>query len=508
MDPVVKKSDVAGCPNQEATQRSLTDPSGSTWWRDMATSSCLCLSLFGFEAARYREGFASSPEPPRSTERHGSAELSPESGEQTPGVRATKSTVLTQVSPSDGYEAWVSEQRTIVQNTLANHGTPRLINGSTFLSPPTAQLLKRYAGQRSGDLAFREIDDKGYKFAFIFDSGERWFVSECPYYKDQFPKGLPRSMLSLQVCKAGAEDQIQREFPAAVGLSMKDGWINFAAMREVFRAAEDSRKSELADKAGAQHFDLTSNPIGYIALVDWNPKDPIVEGDVDHAKHFAELLNSLKTPEGAQRYTVLSHKGSEAIKVQTNPKETLRSFVRAMHRDGIRDFYLKLSGHGNEQGVWFTTPQGHLALSPRDLHAVFSEFRDSTFVVDTMACFGGGIAPQIRDYADPSGREGRVVIKLQTKSGAYNQEGRLLGQEGRNGSPKVHSTYYDIFNAYFLLQGHGIGKAHYLADEACKKVIRCDAEMWISGPKGGIKTADIPDVNLNAIASFSPRATP
>jgi hypothetical protein len=464
----------------------------------------MCLSLFSFEASKRSAVLASPPHPSQPTAAQDRSLPAPQSDDAL-SVRIAKSSLLKPIVPSEGCEKWAKEQVTIVENTLTGEGTPRLIDGATFLSPSTERLLKKYVGQRSAGLAFKEIDEGGYKFAFVFDSGEKWFVSEPPYYKDQFPTGLTLSMLALQVCKAGAEHQIEREFPAHVGLSFKDGWINFSAIREIFRIAEESRLSEQEDKAGAQRFDLVKRPIGYIALVDWNPKDPIFDGGIEHAKYFGQLLSSLKTPDGAPRYTLLSLQDSDAFKVQANPREVLRGFVRAMHTEGIRDFYLRLSGHGNEKGVWFTTPGGYLPLSPGDLHAVFTEFKDSSFVVDATACFGGGIAPQMRDYRDPSGKAGRIVIKLQAKASASNQEGRLLGEEGRDGCPKVHSSYYDIFHVYFLIQGHPICKAHYLADEACKRVIRCDAEMWVSGPKGGIKTATLPDSLWDGLVISSPR---
>jgi hypothetical protein len=160
-----------------------------------------------------------------------------------------------------------------------------------------------------------------------------------------------------------------------------------------------------------------------------------------------------------------------------------------MYDKGIRNFYLNFAGHGNDSGIYFSLGAwGSERLSPEGLHGVFSQFKDCKFVVDTVACYGGGMAEAMKAYKDPSGEEGRVMIKLQAKPGAFNQEGRLEGEQGLAGSPKVFSSYYQIFNAYYLMKGVSFGEAHLLADVAAKKLIPCDAEAWVSGKNGGRAT--------------------
>jgi hypothetical protein len=94
----------------------------------------------------------------------------------------------------------------------------------------------------------------------------------------------------------------------------------------------------------------------------------------------------------------------------------------------------------------------------------------------------------MKGYEDPSGRDGRITMKLQAKPYSYNQEGRLEGQTDARGIARPYSSYYQIFNAFFLIKGEGFGEAHYQADLAAKKLIPCDAEVWRSTPNGGRST--------------------
>ncbi len=99
------------------------------------------------------------------------------------------------------------------------------------------------------------------------------------------------------------------------------------------------------------------------------------------------------------------------------------------------------------------------------------------------------MADKMKAYQDPSDKEGRILMKLQAKPYSYNQEGRIEGEAGINGAPKVHSSYYQIFNAYYLMKGLDFGEAHYQADLSSKKLIPCDAESWLSSRRGGRQTA-------------------
>lgn len=384
-------------------------------------------------------------------------------------------------------QKWIDFQTELAKNSLAGTGAPRLVDGTTFLSDPTRKVLSGFVGASSGDekIRFKAVDEGGYKFAFVTSNGDTWYVTESPFYKDQFPTGIPFHRAALELWKAGSDKMIQKEFLGAAVFKNDTHTVDFDALRKVMKAAEDSHASERRDTAGIKDFKLTDRPTGYIALVDGNKEDPIMAGLINDAKMFPQLLNSFEDERGRPLHNLVVREGSEFLEVRGDPKALLESKIQDMHDRGIRSFYLNFAGHGNETGIFFTTRFGSERLSPDDLHAVFSKFKDCDFVVDTVACYGGGMADKMKEYRDPAGREGRILFKLQAKPFSYNQEGRLEGETGIAGSPKVHSSYYQVFNAYYLARGKSFGEAHLLADVAAKKLIPCDAEAWLSGGRGG-----------------------
>src|SRR5690606_25493821 len=139
-------------------------------------------------------------------------------------------------------------------------------------------------------------------------------------------------------------------------------------------------------------------------------------------RYLPQLLNGLEDEGGNSLYNRVSENGSDFIRGERNPEELLRANIREMYDDGIRTFYLNLAGHGNQYGIFFQGSSGYSVLSPAALHSVFSEFKDCDFVVDTVACYGGGMAEAMKNYEDPSGRPGRIFMKLQAKPYSYNQE--------------------------------------------------------------------------------------
>jgi hypothetical protein len=151
---------------------------------------------------------------------------------------------------------------------------------------------------------------------------------------------------------------------------------------------------------------------------------------------------------------------------------------------GIQQFYLNLAGHGDNDGVYFVIDEKYVTLSPEELFAAFDKFEDCKFVVNTVACHGGGFAEKMKGYKDKTGKIGRIQMRLQSKGHAANQEGRIAGEVGQKNSPKTFSAYYQIFYNDFI-KTHSDGEAHWLADRKAKQYVACDAEHWISGPAGG-----------------------
>jgi hypothetical protein len=257
---------------------------------------------------------------------------------------------LQRLDPAPGRE-WARRQDEIARNTLSiNPNGPRLIDESTFLSPTAYQALRPLVGQRdqATGLRFEATDREGFSFAFHTPTGETWFLSESPWYRDQHPGGRPFSKTRLVLQKAGEDGLVQAEFESRRALDA-EGNINFDFIQQQMRTAEANRRNEQEDAAHTQELDLPHDrPIGYVGLVD-KSDDPVVSGLRRDVANFPRMMNDLRTPEGQPRYHFVAPNSSEAIGVDRPPAQILRAQLQEMYDRGIRDFYLNLAGHGNDE---------------------------------------------------------------------------------------------------------------------------------------------------------------
>lgn len=401
--------------------------------------------------------------------------------------------------------AWMAKQCDVARKSL-NDEDGGLIDGSIFLQDGSKETLSAFAGKSATALGhtvtFRTLKESEYGYHYTFSvmhkngTEEIWYLSESPLYKDQFPRGRPIERNHVAIWKKGTDgkpDKLTQEYCKSSDMfDFARQELRPATVLARCRAATLGRENEQKDPAKIHTFDLPKNrPIAYIGLIDANPRDdPIIASLVDDTKYWPELLVSCG-------YKVAAAPAARYIPVMDDPAAILEQHVQEQKKKGIRDFYLNLTGHGNLHGIHFLYADKekeihHEVLIPEKLFALFDAHQDCTFTVSTVGCHGGGFAPVVKDYKDPAGTDGRITIFLQVKSHGLNQEGRLKRVEGVKGAPKAHSTYYCVFFAQELLQGKSsYGVAHLRADEAAKRVIPCDAEVWRSGKNGGTVTGKL-----------------
>ena len=407
-------------------------------------------------------------------------------------VQATETQPERALSPRA--QAWLQKQLELAQNSIEGSGR-RLVDGTVFLTVAADRALQEYVGQADTEsgLKFRAVSENGYSYAFTSSTGDTWYVAESPYYRDQYPNGLSFARSSFTLYKKGSQKLTQKEFHTRdVFLSESDSTIDFKKVQQLINKAEANRASEEQDAMGVRALRLGSSAIGYVGLVDGNRSDPIMAAMQDDTRYLPQFMNSLKDAQGQARYNFVSNRNGGYREVDRQPYDLLRSELRQLQARGVKTFYIVLNGHGNDNGVHFTVRRSryryNVTLRPEQLKRLFDEFRDSRFIVDTVACYGGGFAEALKSYRDPSGESGRVFVKLQAKPLSYNQEGRILEPGSSRAIPKPHSSYYNIFKTYYLSKGLNIGEAHWQADRAAKRFIACDAEAWLSSPDGGRAT--------------------
>ncbi len=388
------------------------------------------------------------------------------------------------IEPTAVSQQHARRQWDVADNTLNNGRGERLVDSSRFLDAEARGELERFTGSSDGrtGLAFRAVQRDGYSFAFT-RNGETWYVSQSPFYRDQYPGGQSFERARCCIWKAGTDGQVQREFKAR-DVFTRNGSVDFDTVAQLMRDAEENQRSQGGNAAKIEKLDLRGQTVGYVGLVSGG-RDPVVDGLRQDVRTFPGMMNGISSP-GQPRYDFRAQNGSESIAVDRSPAEILDEHLSKMHEQGIRTFYLNFAGHGNSAGVHFTTDAGEsFVLSGEELTRIFDKYSDSRFVVDTVACHGAGFADVLAGYQDrhAAGDIPRVVVKLQSKPDSVNQEGRIAAANG--GIPEPFSSYYSVFNAYYLQRGHSIGEAHLLADAAAKRYSPCDAEAWISTMHGG-----------------------
>lgn len=398
--------------------------------------------------------------------------------------------------PDRSSDAWFDKQTDVAARTfLKQRGG--LLSGVSFLSPDVKKALGKIEGTPNGQdpgmkLVETPLNSDGFQYAFDTGDGQRWFVSEQPWYKDQFDGTTPgktmtvdKAMLVLWKQSSTGADRFMVQTQIDGAIDLKTGRVNFAKLREYMRAAEDARKSELADASKVRDWKLTG-PVGYIGLLDDGYRtDPIMRAMVKDLRNFPRMMNTLAKRAGrdCDFYGV---GGSEFVVAQSDPKALLQKYVNDMPA-GVKTVYLNLAGHGNQQGIYFHLPgqTRPVRLSPDDLVDIFNSRKDLNFVVNTVACHGGGLGGMMEAATKKiEGDPKRVRIFLQSKISGVNQEGRINGETDAAGVPTPYSTYYQVMLTHFLSQGLEYGEAHYRADQAAKRFNPSDAETWIPGGIG------------------------
>jgi hypothetical protein len=391
---------------------------------------------------------------------------------------------------SESGAKWIDTQKTLGRNTLERDAYPRLINASTFLSDSTKKNLERFVGfiDEESDIEFKTTSEGGYQFCFVVGSGETWYLSESPFYLDQFPTGIPFSEDSFEIWKKGSDGHIQKEFRASsiFGYNLEGKLsINFDNLKDLMTRANADGDCERKDFARTREICLSSQPTGYIALVDTNAKDPFTAATCSDARHFPQLMNSLKDMDGNCLHNFVSRDGSDYIDVKSDPEKLINRYVKEFYDLGVRDFFINLSGHGNAVGIYFSSQSKEKEyLNAPQLQKLFTNYPDCNICVNACGCSGGGIAYEMSNYIDPAGIKGRIKIVLQSKIDGDSQEGRIQLNKDNQLMPPSHSTYFQVFQAYYLSKGLNFGEACYRADGQAKRLGTSDAEVWISGGPG------------------------
>ncbi len=333
--------------------------------------------------------------------------------------------------------------------------------------------IRTFVGQSGQGLQFIEqtmtsteqLQRPGQKFAFVRGT-EKWFLTEAPV----------RTNSNMLVIRKESDPLTQVSFP--MNAVFTAGTVRFSEVTRLMGIAEERRKSEQADAAGMRDFDLPRNrPVAYLGF--YPTSDPTERSQIES---FGPFLRSRGYP--------MVGDGQPAVGIARDPIGTMRTRIAAQRQLGVKDMFLNISVHGDEQGIVF----GPLAdgtsgrVSPQQFLALLNQFPDCNFFITLNACHGGGFNTAsytgLNSTNSASGR--RVTVFVQTKPELLNPVHRPTGSDREQ-----FSSPYDYFLVHYLQQGMSYGQAHLAADEATKRLYPgLDAGVFRSGASGGVSTAD------------------
>jgi len=457
---------------------------------------------------------------------------------------------LPKIKLTEKAKAWAEEQLGIVKNTVSEEEYERveqqggLVDMSSWLAPESKEKYQSMTNNLPislGDGREAKVvsvdGENGYDYAIdITEPGgniDRWYVSEPRWFYDQYPEGrkfAEKGFISLWRREpGGTKVDKQTQFslplnPRSLGFLLgdvdtnEDGEVDFKPILDnldgvptinpeglVLATAEAiaRRENEKNDPSEAGKFDLPKDePIGYIGLLDFNPDDPVMKGAVKDAENFPELLAGCG-------YDIRSCESGHLEKFKELKEYDcygiLKQRVGELTKKGINTVYINIAGHGYSGGIALSVkerhpltgkPTAYNELTPEQMEQLYRDYPDTNFVLNTMACFGGGMERSLWNFKDPSGERGRIRLFMQSSITSVNMEGRVVDRDNpyahaEDNNLAARSSYYELFLAYYLTeQGMEYGKAHLAADEATKEYLGSNAQTWISTPDGSLASAD------------------
>jgi hypothetical protein len=269
----------------------------------------------------------------------------------------------------------------------------------------------------------------GWKYKYIADDGQEYYVAEGPWTKGQFPDGLPLLERQMTFWKVGEENSVHDAFPISSDNRTK---VDFKkTIEEGIEIAEENFKIQENPKFVDLVKGITlpkDKPIAMISLVQADYEgDPMFDTIMDASKDMPEILN-----EFGHKVTSYDPVSSDA------PLQALEASIKKSLAEGVNDFYIDLSAHGSEKGMHFSADHNHVwdpdkILTGDQLSALAKKYPDANFLVNSIACHGGGFRDDIVEDSPPN-----LTVILQSKP--YN-----TNEEGRDIKGNANSTYFNMF---------------------------------------------------------------
>lgn len=349
--------------------------------------------------------------------------------------------------------------------------------------------------------SLKKVDENGYHHALVIakenKKEEVWYIRSI---------GVTGPVFFMGFGGGWGFTFINKEDPQAIAVYEGDSKLDKAGLLNILDEARHNAAGQKNDPAGAKKFDLTKKrPIGYLCFNGFDESDKQSRQQYYEYSHaLPELLNScgydMVCLDNKKRITELQKMPNPdavtalvanpslsgiatfaATPFESNAKLVERQ-VEALHRQGVRDFYLNFLTHGDRKegmkaydGSWFKGD---------DLKDILLKYGDCRFTIDATGCEGGGLIGMMRNFKDAADApEGRVGVFVHTKEDfwtlSHDYQSLLVKvlADMASGAKDAPQTY---------------GEAAYRADLERRRLTngRHDPEFWKSMPgQPSIRTA-------------------
>ncbi len=255
-------------------------------------------------------------------------------------------------------------------------------------------------------------------------------------------------------------------------------------------AVERSRQDK-ENSARAKEVKVDKNaPIGYLGVYDQG--DATIRSHSNDLHLMRESISAKESgynvpPEHARVY------GTNAITYDFLDKHiTALKSQKDANGKLIRTIFLDIAAHGSPGGI---ATGNKITLRPQEMEKLLDKHQDCTFVVNTTACFGGGLATAMRGYVDSSTSGRQVIMMLQTYEDFPNGS-LLLGQDPNTRTNQNTSGFTSALCKLMRDPAHKnktLGELFVMTEEAVKLALPYDAELWVA-KKGtaGVRLKAIP----------------
>ena len=314
---------------------------------------------------------------------------------------------------------------------------------------------------------------KGWnKYSYIDNDLNKWQLSESAWYKDQYPDGNP---WYRQIILKDTTRQKQVVFEYNEFVNNVNSWT---FLNKKINSAISDYESEKNDVADIKAFDIPKNEkVLYFSMSDANNHDDVIMWLRKDWEYLWDIIKERNTHQDSVFF-------NEAIDSNDNPSELLeKQFIYASNNN-INNIVLNFLWHWSESYISFSWWKLKISV----IKELLLEYPGINVVINTVACHWWGI--ESLSKLKNLNREWTLTTFLQVQEHVVNQEWRINWVVWENNSPKIFSSYYNIYLHYHLTEflDKTFWEAHLYADKMAKKLVWNNAQAITNDWKGQVNT--------------------